>query len=363
MALRPSFLVPVLSLVALAVASCTPEPLEPEDEPGPALGAWERVLTAPGAEFYDIARVGADEVWVVGHSACAAGDGCGGRTIVAYVSEDGGATWRRTGLGSTREREAYAVHPFGGGRGVLARGAVYRTADGGGTWAETQDLDGRVIRDIAFPRSGPGWAGGSVPVAGGGTTGVLFRSATGETWSVEEGTRSSTTEFFSSVSAPAPNAVFAVGPGGTGPGFNPLLRTLDGGASWERVEIMYAYPVNGPLNLYASAFVSASTGWVGGDMEVVLRTTDAGETWERQWIDAFEAGPSPVIHISARSAREALVVFGTGGTFATADGGATWAQVPYVLPTPGVTRVAYGAEGPAFAISRDGYVLRTNGAD
>lgn len=364
MALRPAFLAPVTLLLALTVASCTPEPLEPEPEPVQSLGAWERVLTAPDTEFFDLARFGADGVWVVGSTPCGAGDGCNWRQIVAYVSEDRGATWRRAELGAHRERAAYAVHPFDATRGVLASGAVFRTADGGRTWTETQDLDGRIIRDIIYPSPAVGWAGGSEPAAGIRTAGVLFRSgAGGETWGAVAATRSPETAFFSSLSAPTPSTLFAVGPSADGAGGNPLLRSLDGGQSWERVELPIAYPENRPVNYYAVAFASPSTGWVGGDVRALHKTTDGGETWAFQWDEDFDVNEAaPILHISVRSEREALLI-GVGGVFSTADGGATWDRMPFVLPTAGVTRVAYGTEGPAFAISQYGYVLRTNGAD
>lgn len=72
------------------------------------------------------------------------------------------------------------------------------------------------------------------------------------------------------------NNIWVVGLEGT------ILHTTDGGTSWIDVVSPVTY------DLYNVHFINADTGWIGGDNDnytEVLRTTDGGSTWEVQSLD------------------------------------------------------------------------------
>jgi photosystem II stability/assembly factor-like uncharacterized protein len=77
-------------------------------------------------------------------------------------------------------------------------------------------------------------------------------------------------EWFTSVSCPAPGVALVVGSMGT------ILKTIDGGDTWQ------SKPSGTSLSLQGVSFVSEFIGAaVGGDIgtNVFLRTTNGGEIW------------------------------------------------------------------------------------
>ncbi|MBC7248220.1 MAG: IPT/TIG domain-containing protein [Actinobacteria bacterium] len=161
-----------------------------------------------------------------------------------------------------------ADHAFLVGSG----GAVYRTNDGGATWIPQDSGTGEELLAVSVP---PAWeASGNAPPAG---------------------------------------VAWACGRRGT------VLRTTDGGATWERLEAGTARDV------HDISSPDADTAWAvaGGPDEkpLVLRTTDGGATWEH--LDPGNLNPLRCI---AALDRDTALAAGENGTaLLTTDGGATWA--------------------------------------
>jgi photosystem II stability/assembly factor-like uncharacterized protein len=119
------------------------------------------------------------------------------------------------------------------------------------------------------------------------------------------------------------------------------FRTGDGGATWRRsavgsASVQQSEDGIGPLNL---SFVDAGHGWLrvtsrlpgqGAEDETgtLLRTTDGGRTWERL-PDA--PAPGAVRFVSRRRGWQSRI----GGLQETRDGGRTWTAVPAPPPVPG----------------------------
>ena len=92
-----------------------------------------------------------------------------------------------------------------------------------------------------------------------------------------------------------------------------ILRTRDGGQTWERQTI-------GSENLRGVAFVSEQVGCVVGDGGLLLCTADAGETWNRR-----SSGTTATLHRIRFGTAELGWIIGARGTIlATRDGGRTW---------------------------------------
>ena len=115
--------------------------------------------------------------------------------------------------------------------------------------------------------------------------------------------------------ARAGSRVFAVGERGH------VLYSDDEGDTWTQVQV----PVS--ANLTAVYFLDDRLGWAVGHDEVILRTVDGGMTWERV---RFEPeAKQPLLDVWFADALRGLAIGAYGAIYASEDGGATWAQVPF----------------------------------
>lgn len=127
------------------------------------------------------------------------------------------------------------------------------------------------------------------------------------------------------------------------------FRTGDGGATWRRsavgsASVQQSEDGVGPLNL---SFVDAGHGWLrvtsrlpgqsaGDETGTLLRTTDGGRTWER----LPDAPTRGAVRFVSRQRGWQLWI---DGLHETRDGGRTWTKVPALPPVPGRDgRVEFG---------------------
>ncbi len=154
------------------------------------------------------------------------------------------------------------------------------TTNGGAQWnPATLDLsrpgaEQAGLRSVCFTGDGIGLAHGIGP-----SIGLVLRSADGgATWD----------------SIPSPAADFACVEGRTVWGHNGLLslfRSLDGGLTWE--DRSEAIPP-GLIGISAITFLDAATGWLAllddALQPTLLRTTNGGTSWEAQALPRLESG-------------------------------------------------------------------------
>jgi len=135
-------------------------------------------------------------------------------------------------------------------------GKVYRTEDGGMTWAAVPAGTTQVLKGVSF-------AGGLLGVAvGAGGTIVRSTDGKGETWSA---VTAPVAEELEAVQLFDTLHGWAVGSGGT------ILATKDGGQSWS------AQTSGTSARLEGVCFSSTSEGWVVGEGGIVLHTTTGGQ--------------------------------------------------------------------------------------
>ncbi len=96
--------------------------------------------------------------------------------------------------------------------------------------------------------------------------------------------------------------------------FGTILRTRDGGSSWQP---QVARTVE---HLYAVSFSDAKNGWIAGRSGMVLHTSNGGETWEQQ----TSGTDRPLFQVKALDAKRACIVGDWGTILRTRDGGKTW---------------------------------------
>jgi photosystem II stability/assembly factor-like uncharacterized protein len=100
-------------------------------------------------------------------------------------------------------------------------------------------------------------------------------------------------------------------------GWRSLLKTTNGGITWER-QIM-----NRGYSFRSVVFADAQRGWLAGDFDL-LRTTDGGNTWDTTNIPRYYQFTS-MCFINQRTGWVATY---QGIIFRTTDAGISWTQVP-----------------------------------
>lgn len=95
-----------------------------------------------------------------------------------------------------------------------------------------------------------------------------------------------------------------------------LLVSDDAGRSW----VQRLVPTRATLT--SVFFINERLGWAAGHDAVVLRTTDGGESWQQVYED--QAGERPILDIWFRDERFGCAVGAYGLFLVTTDGGTTW---------------------------------------
>ncbi|MBC6700477.1 WD40/YVTN/BNR-like repeat-containing protein [Hymenobacter puniceus] len=208
-----------------------------------------------------------------------------------YQSSDGGKTWRK--LSSIDFRGAFDLLFFSERIGLaVTNNAIQRTEDGGDTWRTTYTGGPVGLSKLRFLSPQIGYAAGGVS-ADQINTGTLLRTTDGgTTWQQVAWPHGAITEL-----------QFA--PGGKGyltTGDNRLFTSADQGITWQ--------PAARPLNAMSSGwFVSAQEGYFGGQSGI-WHTTDAGITWQLEY--APQTMGTVVTGMSFPSEKTGLALTNTG---------------------------------------------------
>jgi photosystem II stability/assembly factor-like uncharacterized protein len=95
-----------------------------------------------------------------------------------------------------------------------------------------------------------------------------------------------------------------------------VLVSADSGESWRQADVP-------SRALLTAVFMhDARLGWAVGHDEVIIRTRDGGLTWER--VHYAPENEKPLLDVWFADARTGLAVGAYGGLLATSDGGGTW---------------------------------------
>ena len=228
-------------------------------------------------------------------------------------------------------------------------GGVWKTTDSGETWEIVSDgsFTSASIGAVAVAPSDPNvvWAGtGSACIRGNTSPGDgVYRSTdAGRTWThvgLEEGGQVGRIR----IDPRDPNRAWvavlghAFGPNET----RGVYRTLDGGATWERVlyvseragAVDLALDPSNPRILFAAMWETVRQPWAlvsGGEGSGLYRSTDGGDTWE-ELAQGLPEGLKGRIGVTVSAAKPgrvwALVEAEDGGIFRSEDGGDTFRRV------------------------------------
>ncbi len=255
-----------------------------------------------------------------------------------YKSNDTGATWTQVGLEDSQKIQRILIDPrdsdtvyvatagplwnAGGDRGL------YKTTDGGGSWARVLHVsDDTGITDAVFK---PGDADtlyaaayqrrrrNAMTIGGGPEAGILRSTDAGATWErIENGLPEvDMGRIALGVDPRNPDRVYAmVVARGEAGGF---FLSDNGGDSWTR---MSDYSGGDP-QYYGEIFIDPHRPDTIWNIEVpIMRSTDKGATWERMAFDMHVDNHEIVFD---ESDAMHMWIGNDGGLYETYDGGDTW---------------------------------------
>jgi len=297
-----------------------------------------------------VSRTNPAIVWVGTGEAHLSGtsfSGCG-----VYRSDDGGSTWRNTGLHDSYHIGQVVVDPedpdlvhvaaIGHMRSANEERGVFRTTDGGKTWTKVLYAGDHVgAIDLVQDPTEPTRLYASTWQRGGGEGSGVFRSEDrGESWTRVEGgfpTGGDVGRIALDASASAPGVVYALVVDHSPPGRGRydvggmVLRSDDAGVTWRRT---------------SEEYVPTYVGWDFCDVKVspddadvvyvcgfkLLRSRDGGATFQRVEENVHRLMPlrGTALHLDMHDLwidpenPERLLLGNDGGLFVTWDRGGTW---------------------------------------
>ncbi len=166
-------------------------------------------------------------------------------------------------------------------------GAIYRTKDGGKSWAKLDGLTQKSIYDISFADENNGWAVGRRGF-------VVHTTDGGDTWKPQAIPRKPAQHLFS-VHAVSPQVAWAVGDWGG------RYYTDNAGETWQERSFLiseehptFKYLTDEELARFNAGelfyddmflndihFANDKLGWIAGEYGIIFRTEDGGQTWAR----------------------------------------------------------------------------------
>jgi len=206
-------------------------------------------------------------------------DAANGWPGAVYKSIDGGAAWTLANDGLP-EKQVYELRASPSTAGVLYAGTgsgVFKTTDGGQSWRPINaGIEGRTVMNLVIDAAGPDMLFISGARGFSSDSRVFTSTNGGETWT-EAGAGLPADRVLELVRDPTRPGILYAGTNGRG-----LYRTVDAGATWQRVELANGYPCRVAVSPHDSQLIlAATTGDVrDGYSTLFYRTVDGGARWE-----------------------------------------------------------------------------------
>lgn len=239
---------------------------------------WVSVLQRPLAYFRSLVMTDALHAWV-GNFGNFPGSG-NPDTVAMYQTTDGGGTWTPAPIPTPKDIGICGLfrvgsqHLYGVGR-VQGPSSFVRSTDAGVTWSYTDmDVYSGFLVDLHFSSVDTGIViGGTDSLLSLAHPLILRTVDGGTTWDTVYVGTGAPENWCWKVDFPSPNIGYATVEGVAAP--VQCLKTTDGGLTWNLQTI-----TNSQFNLQGIGFVNDSVGWAGGYYGSHLHeTTDGGNTW------------------------------------------------------------------------------------
>jgi photosystem II stability/assembly factor-like uncharacterized protein len=244
-----------------------------------------------------------------------------------FASDDGGEHWELRGRAGLRldsvvtailvdPRDARALYASTWTRDPAAGGGVFRSGDGGRTWAAA-GLAGQAVRALAMARPAAD-AAANVTLVAGTLDGVYRTRDSGKTWARISPEGDPELSNLDSIAIDPANAdVIYVGT------FHLPWKTTDGGLHWAPIhsgmiddsDVMSILPDRArPRRVYASACSG------------IYRSDSSGEVWQK--VQGIPYAARRTLEILQDPARPAIVFAATTeGLWKTIDAGSSWQRI------------------------------------
>lgn len=131
-----------------------------------------------------------------------------------------------------------------------------------------------------------------------------------------------------------------------------ILISDDGGKEWRQAKV----PTRATLT--AVHFQDANHGWAVGHDSVILRTEDGGQTWERvNWDPEAE---NPFMDVWFSDLENGFAIGAYGSFFETSDGGASWSPSSISEDDFHLHHMARASDGRLYVAAEGGLIFRSD---
>jgi len=264
-----------------------------------------------------------------------------GLTSTVLVSEDNGLTWRIVEsevFGCDGDYADFSDVFFideNTGWIVSLSGGIYRSGDGGENWEKVYANRARQLYSINFADHNTGWAVGAHGM-------VLKTMDGGITWKNQEFVNK---EELTLIFCFSPEIVFIQSNNG-------IYKSNDGGQAWVKILTKeFIYP--GESQMY---FINENTGWFVGEGKI-LKTTNGGDSWETIYTD-YSISINTVTFLNEETGWAGC----SSIILKTTDSGQTWQEVfktEDVFDSPGLRSMIFKDSYNGIVVGNDGRILRT----
>ncbi len=183
---------------------------------------------------------------------------------------------------------------------------VFKTNDGGNTWAKIRGFGSHNFEKVHFTDSNNGWVISNFYALNG--RGYLFHTTDGGLcWSEQ---KDESTEYYKDIFFINENIGWVISS-------NSIYKTEDAGITWidQSIELTGSFK-----NLF---FLNETTGWIAGD--VIIKTEDGGTTWAQQYTGI----DSTLLSVFFSDNIHGWAVGSKGLILNTENGGGTWSSQKY----------------------------------
>lgn len=131
-----------------------------------------------------------------------------------------------------------------------------------------------------------------------------------------------------------------------------ILISSDAGATWRQADVPTRSTLTGVY------FHDRNLGWAVGHDSVILRTSDGGASWQRvHWAPEDN---SPLLDVWFADAKKGLAIGAYGGCWTTVDGGTTWTRHAISEDDFHLNQIARGGNGRLYIAAEAGHVYRSD---